>query len=170
MITYKLIRFPEVSQTTFGILFDENQLPFAATVEREWKDNKKDESCIPLDAYECKRIDSPQFGNTFEVTNVKGRSHILFHKGNTVYNTKGCIILGKQFGYVARVPGVLYSGIAFSEFMERLKSSETFKLIIEGTNEPSKYCNEIPRGDNIQRDLRRLVTEVYMDWLQKGGK
>jgi len=67
---------------TFGTIQEENQPPFALTLEREWHLNERNISCIPAGNYQCKRVQSPKFGNTFEVKDVPHRSHILFHKGN----------------------------------------------------------------------------------------
>ena len=69
------------NQGTFGVLIN-GGIPFGLTLERQWLNNQSNISCIPEGGYLCKRVKSPKFGNTFEVTDVTGRSHILFHKGN----------------------------------------------------------------------------------------
>ncbi|GAG80142.1 unnamed protein product, partial [marine sediment metagenome] len=97
MKALKLIRVAYIKDGTFGVLFDE-ETPFCLTLEREWKDNRKGESCIPIGTYSCKRVISPKFGNTFEVCNVPGRSHILFHKGNLEDDSHGCILTGEEYG------------------------------------------------------------------------
>ena len=65
---------------------------------------------------------------TFEVTNVPGRSRILFHVGNTAKDVQGCIALGRA------VPGdpfvVVNSRATFKEFMSKLEGIETFQLTI----------------------------------------
>lgn len=119
-----------LKEETFGII-DFEGLPFALTLELPWRDNRRDESCIPKGEYICRMKISPNFGTTYEILDVPNRSDILFHKGNTVGETKGCILLGEEFGYVAGNIGVLASGKAFSEFMQRVHNEDQFKLIIE---------------------------------------
>ena len=80
---FKLKRVAYIADGTFGVLFDE-EIPFCLTVEPEWKDNQEDISCIPTGYYLCKRVQSPKFGDTFEITGVPGRDHVLLHKGKTL--------------------------------------------------------------------------------------
>lgn len=114
---------------TFGVLLHKGT-PFAVTLERKWEDNQPNISCIPAGNYECKRVRSPTFGNTFEVTNVPGRSHILFHKGNLQDDSHGCILVGEQYGDLWGNPGVLASRKGFSEFLEKLADVDSFRLTI----------------------------------------
>jgi len=128
---FKLIRVASLSDSTFGVLIDDD-VPFCVTVERPWLDNERGKSCIPDGAYVCKRIDSPKFGDTFEVQKVKGRSHILFHKGNISDDSHGCIIIGEQFGNPVLGEKALFSsGVAFKEFKWRTKDKNFFTLKIE---------------------------------------
>ena len=71
---------------TFGVLLAED-VPFALTLERPWRDNRRGESCIPTGRYLCTRVNSPKFGMTWHVRNVPDRSEILFHAGNTFVQT-----------------------------------------------------------------------------------
>jgi hypothetical protein len=123
-ITLKRIAMSEAG--TFGVLVD-GGLPFAVTLERRWADNQADVSSIPPGAYRCKRVASPRFGETFEVTGVPGRSRILFHKGNTVADTHGCVLVGEQF----EGPAILSSAKGFEEFMEKTRGADGFTLHIE---------------------------------------
>lgn len=129
MLKLKLKRIANTNDGTFGVLLDKG-VPFCLTLERPWLDNRVGESCIPGGTYICKRINSPKFGITFEVTNVPGRSHILFHKGNIMDDSHGCIIVGEQFEYINGRNGVLASGKAFNELMSRLKGYNEFELTI----------------------------------------
>ena len=130
MITFKLHRVVDNTFGTFGVLMDERDVPFCLTLELSWNDNKRNKSCIPRGYYVCQRIDSPKFGDTFQVMHVKDRDNILFHKGNVNANTKGCILLGEQFEEVLGQPGIAHSGKGFNEFMSKLKGIEKFQLII----------------------------------------
>jgi hypothetical protein len=100
------------------------------TLERPWLGNETDISCIPAGGYLCRRMHSPRFGETFEVTDVPGRSHILFHAGNTVADTHGCILLGRSRGIVYGRDGVTESRLAFKTFMRRLDGVDAFTLSI----------------------------------------
>ena len=127
---FKLIRVASLADGTFGVLLDDN-VPFCVTLERPWKDNQRNISCIPKGGYICKRIMSPKFGDTFEVQLVPDRSHILFHKGNLKEDTHGCIILGEMFEPLNEQNAVLSSGKAFKEFKWRTVDKDFFTLKIE---------------------------------------
>ena len=49
---FKLKRVAYIADGTFGVLFDE-EIPFCLTVEREWKNNQRNISCIPTGFYLC---------------------------------------------------------------------------------------------------------------------
>ena len=129
----KLWRIVDNVDGTFGVLIDED-IPFAVTVERRWLNNKKwdgkEGSCIPPGVYVCKRITSPKFGNTFQVTAVPGRSEILFHKGNVQDDSHGCIIIGEQFEPLNGKTAVIASGKGFGEFLQRLSGINEFNLCV----------------------------------------
>ena len=104
-------------------------IPFALTSEPPWRDNEPFVSCIPAGIYTCRRVNSPQFGNTFEVMDVPGREHILFHKGNFKHNTKGCFLVGEQFEPLGiHDCAVLASKKGYSEFHYRTRELESFTL------------------------------------------
>lgn len=124
-----IYRSPSTQNGTFGMMLDE-EIPFCLTVERPWLNNEKNRSCIPVGEYICKRVMSPNFGDTFEVCDVPGRTLIRFHKGNIMDDSHGCVVVGEQFEYLKGKPAVLASGKAFSEFHERLKGINEFKLSI----------------------------------------
>jgi len=135
--SFTIIRSPSNEDGTFGMMLD-GQSPFCLTLEREWVDNKKGESCIPNGIYLCKRVQSPKFGNTFEICNVPNRTEILFHKGNIEDDSHGCIILGEQFEPIRTYEhglknGVLSSGKAMEEFLERTEGIDEFRLYVAWT-------------------------------------
>lgn len=114
---------------TFGVLRI-NKVLFCNTLEPPNKENKVNESSIPTGQYFCQMMRSPKFGETFEVTKVPGRSHILFHKGNVVEHTSGCIILGEHIGKLRTDRAVLNSGATFKRFMNTLKGELLVHLTI----------------------------------------
>ena len=130
----EITRIGEGPSGTFGALKIEGEY-VCLTLERPWEDNKPNVSCIPIGTYICKRVDSPRYGDVFEVNCVPGRSHILFHKGNTINDTKGCILLGSQIGSILntdgnKIWGVEYSSEAFAAFNAKLRSVDEFTLTI----------------------------------------
>jgi len=122
---FELIRVTGIEDGTFGVLLDD-KVPFCLTVERPWLNNKKGESCIPFGEYLCRRMQSPRFGNTFEVINVPNRTAILFHKGNVEDDSHGCIIVGEQYESLYGKTAVLASGKAMTEFLDRTSGIDEF--------------------------------------------
>lgn len=116
---------------TFGGLMLHDKPPFAVTLEPEWLDNEPFVSCIPAATYVCHRVHSPNYGITFKVLNVPEREDILFHWGNSLKNTKGCIVVGEEFGFLGIEPGVLSSRRAFNEFLRMVKRMDEFVLTIQ---------------------------------------
>jgi hypothetical protein len=108
-----------------------NNLPIAVSLERPWLDNRKGESCIPAGNYLAKRVISPKFGDTFEITGVPGRGNILFHAGNIMEDSHGCVILGESFNiWTTGQCSVASSKVAFAEFMQRLVGINEFPVEI----------------------------------------
>ncbi len=134
MVPLKILTLKRVTSAhkdgSYGVLFDEKD-PFVITLERPWINNQVDVSCIPVGEYMCQRINSPKFGDTFEVINVPGRVNILFHKGNSVTDRHGCIILGSRFGKNVEQIVVEESAAAFAKFHEHLTGLKEFRLVIE---------------------------------------
>jgi hypothetical protein len=128
-IQLTLHRIGQSHRGTFGVLCN-GEVPFALTLEEPWRDNENSISCIPAGFYVCLRVRSPKFGNTFEVTNVPNRSHILFHKGNTTDDTEGCILVGEEFSGTYDRPRISSSERGFLEFMQLLEGRQGFELVI----------------------------------------
>jgi hypothetical protein len=126
----EIIRLEKGADGTFGVLRFDGKV-FCATLELPDRNNEVNISCIPAGSYLCKRVDSPAFGRTFEISGVSGRSHILFHAGNVPSDTQGCVLLGRCFGSLDGDRGVLQSGLAVGKFLERCSDLESFKLNIK---------------------------------------
>lgn len=120
---------------TYGVLIDNK--PFCLTLELPWKDNRQDVSCIPAGEYLCNRTVRLKVGQTFEILQIPNRSDVLIHKGNNVWESRGCLLLGEQFedsvapNGKSIVTSVLSSGKAYSEFITRLTGQDQFKLVIK---------------------------------------
>ncbi|BBD08762.1 putative uncharacterized protein [Desulfovibrio ferrophilus] len=125
----ELIRLEEAPLGSFGVL-RMNKEVVCVTLEPPDKLNAQDVSSIPAQQYLCARVDSPRFGNTFQVQDVPGRTRVLFHSGNTVEDTRGCVLLGTSYGMLGQERGVLGSRNAFNLFMENLSGVDGFHLTI----------------------------------------
>lgn len=124
-----LLRVGQSNRGTFGVL-RYGQVPFALTLERPWEENATDISCIPAGRYMCRRVRSGRFGDTYEVCDVPGRTNVLFHKGNYVYDTRGCILIGEEFSGTWDKPFIASSERGFLEFKMLVKDCQEFELVI----------------------------------------
>lgn len=127
--TVRLIRVEESNQGTFGVLVICSQV-FCVTLEPSDELNKKNISNIPAQQYQCMKIRSSRFGETFELVDVPNRSHVLFHAGNTVGSTSGCVLLAQYFGKLYGNRAILNSGVTFKKFMSIMKDISKFNLTI----------------------------------------
>lgn len=130
MPSVRIYRIEESYRGTFGVLTICDKA-FCVTLEPSDVRNQRNVSNVPDSQYLCKRIESRLFGETFEVINVPGRSHVLFHAGNFIEDTKGCIILAQHFGKLYGERAVLNSGDTFRKFMEGFKDINQFSLTIK---------------------------------------
>jgi hypothetical protein len=115
---------------TFGILRINGEI-FCVTLERADIENKPSVSSIPAQQYHCKKRQTTGHGETYEVQNVPDRTAILFHAGNTMDHSEGCILLGEKFGKLKGNRAVLNSGNTFKAFLEYMKDYPEFKLTIK---------------------------------------
>ncbi|WP_243544759.1 DUF5675 family protein [Pseudodesulfovibrio tunisiensis] len=123
-----IIRMEQGEDGTFGVLLLDGQT-FCVTLEPP-RQRKGGGQCIPEGEYACCRTASPRFGNTFEITDVPGREHILLHPGNTIIDSMGCVLLGSKFGSLGFERGVLESRAAFGEFLNRAQGMDEFTLTV----------------------------------------
>lgn len=132
MLTLILQRLNLTSYGTYGVLMkvtEVGNVPIALTLEDPWNNNEPFKSCIPANNYVCEKTVSPKFGDTFEITGILGRDHVLFHSGNTIDDTHGCVLLGQELNFPNA--GIANSRIAFKVFMDLLEGSSQFNLIIK---------------------------------------
>lgn len=115
---------------SFGVLRIDKHV-FCVTLEPPDIFNTVGKSNIPPGQYICKRTESPRFGDTFEVTNVPGRTHVLIHPGNSAHDTNGCIIVAQHYGKLLDGdPAVLNSGDTHKALLRELGRSD-FHLTIK---------------------------------------
>lgn len=125
----ELIRLEESNAGTFGVLRINKEL-FCVTLEPGDQENTNFQSSIPAQQYICRRVQVPSFGLTFQVRGVPARSEILFHAGNTVQDTAGCILLAQHFGKLQGNRAVLNSGATFRQFIGMLEGFEKLHLTV----------------------------------------
>jgi len=123
-----LLRFMQSDEGTQGVFISKDF--FCFTLELPNRNNQKNISCIPKGIYKVKYKYSPKFGNVYHLQNVKNRTYIYFHKGNTIDDTQGCILVGREFGKLYKKLAVLNSKITMNRLLENFGTKE-FELMIE---------------------------------------
>lgn len=87
----RLLRWHSDQYVTLGTLFGPGGV-ICFTLELPYRDNSRSVSCVPLGTYSLLSYRSRRHGSTFLFTDVPQRSGILFHPGNTVADSRGCIL------------------------------------------------------------------------------
>ena len=127
----EIIRLEDhVDWGTFGVL-KIDKVSFCVTLEPPDLLNEPNRSCIPAQQYMCRRHISPKYGKTYMVQDVPKRTAILFHPGNTVDHTEGCILTAQYFGKLRGNRAVLNSGETFGLFMDEMAQVQNFHLTIK---------------------------------------
>ena len=96
-INLLIIRDTHSEISTIGELFLNGER-MCDTLELPYRDNQRSVSCIPTGEYKV-RLRYPRESATRDylhllVQDVKDRSYILFHRGNSAKDTRGCILVG----------------------------------------------------------------------------
>lgn len=105
----------------------------AKTLERPWKNNQSNISCIPTGTYKCTYSFSPKFMKwTYEIKNVPKRSGIRVHSGNYFFDIQGCVLLGSGFTDINKDGklDIVNSKVTISAF-EKLLNKKDFTLVIK---------------------------------------
>lgn len=134
LITLK--RFAYTPVGVFGHLFAGELSLFC--VERQWRQNRQNISCIPEGLYPLRkrrsgvveRSTAGEFQEGWEVCSVTGRSFIMIHPGNTELDLEGCLSPGVALGYVADRWAVTDSRTAFRSLMSELENHTEWNLHI----------------------------------------
>lgn len=106
------------------------------SLERPWLSNLPNVSCIPTGDYVCLKVkDKTTQGGmkidvTYEVQNVPNRSGILFHTGNSIRDTHGCIIPGLSLDFNDMEPLLLGSKDGFKRFIRFTQDIDRFDLSV----------------------------------------
>lgn len=140
MFTIKLYRHWQDHNQTLGnlVVFDEKGLPVfsSACIERGWRNNERNVSCVPTGAYPIVHEFSPRFGTKlWELKEVPNRSECKVHPANNWHQLNGCIALGIKLkdidrdGYI----DVTSSKPTHQLFDTAMKKATSARIIIKNT-------------------------------------
>ncbi len=109
-----------------GALSFEGNRPFT-TLELPWRNNRRECSCIPAGDYLCRAHYSPKYGPTWEICDIPNRDSVIFHWGNFLHNTLGCVLVGYSYDEVLRFTEEYWlhspTKDAFQEFQTQVLSA-----------------------------------------------
>lgn len=80
-------------------------------LEEPWKYNARNESCIPLGRYSIELVKRANGRMGVAVLDVPKRDGILFHEGNSLEDTRGCLLPGLDWRFTG-TPRVVDSAAA----------------------------------------------------------
>ena len=136
----KIIRTQQDINQTLGFIHVEgdNSTPLYADVclERGWRNNENNVSCIPEGTYTLKKERSPKFKRMlWEIYGVPGRSECKFHAANYWKDLNGCIAPGIG---TADIDGdgyldVTSSGSSLERFHQAMGDAIEAILIVKST-------------------------------------
>ena len=116
-------------------VLDSNNRPLFSAIglERGWRNNERNISCIPKGSYRVVLEYSPRFNQVlWEIKDVPNRSECKFHSANYWYQLNGCIALGQKTKYINadRYLDVTNSKNTMKSFHDALKGFDDTILII----------------------------------------
>lgn len=138
MVKHYVLKRRYFEAGTYSILYRQDGSKVCCVVEKAWRNNEPNQSCIPEGTYDLYPHQSPKFGECYALEKLSLgvtrdgsglRSYILIHKANTPSELEGCLAPGVEFGTVNGEWGVLNSTAAFNALMTEL-AGETASLTI----------------------------------------
>jgi hypothetical protein len=99
------------------------------TLENPWLNNEPTISCIPAGKYIAKKYNSQKYPDVWELQNVEGRSYILIHNGNLEKHTQGCILVGREWGFLQEELAVLSSNPTLNGLRKKLDDDFSIEII-----------------------------------------
>ena len=94
------------------------------TIERPWKNNEPNVSCIPEGVYACQPFSGTRFQDVIQVMDVPDRSYILIHVANFPHDVEGCLGVGDRFVSDALEPAVYNSKKTLAALMDIFNGHE----------------------------------------------
>ena len=144
MRTIHIVRDFQDNNQTLGTctIFDENNKPIfsALSLERGWRNNQNNVSCVPTGTYSVVLEYSNRFQqDLWELKNVPKRSGWKFHAANYWYQLNGCIALGRTLADLNHdgYNDVTSSKSTMAKFHEALKGYTKVDLVIKN----KRTCN-----------------------------
>lgn len=129
----RLIRYYSGEDCTLGVMLGAGWM--LHTLENPWLDNQVNISCIPCGEYNVRPFSGARYHDVWILENVKDRSYILIHYGNTAKDTEGCVLVGLSVGELAvdgeRKRAVLSSRDAMKALTDYIGTGNSFTLKIE---------------------------------------
>lgn len=128
--TVVITRTKDTGKQTLGELVFEDFECF--TLERAWKDNQSNISCIPKGQYGLKWTFSPKFMRyMYEVVKVPKRSGIRLHSVNYFFDLLGCIALGSGYKDLNKDGelDIINSRVTVKKFEELLNKKDAILII-----------------------------------------
>lgn len=102
------------------------------TLEKPWKDNQSNISCVPKGLYDVKWSFFPRkLRYAYQLQNVFKRDGIFIHDGNFFFDIKGCILLGMYYVDINKDgrKDIINSKVSIAK-LEALMGKKPFKLKI----------------------------------------
>lgn len=124
--------FEEQTEGMLEIYNDKECIYHCKVLERPWKNNQRNISCIPEGKYEIKKEIQPKRGKVLRIKNVPDRDGILMHKGNYVSHSKGCLLPGLELEHDINNDGlkdVTQSTVAMNEIYDTLTDEKNYLII-----------------------------------------
>lgn len=122
MTTLELVRFFKGGRYTIGRLSIDG-MAFCDTLEPAVASG----IIIPEGEYTVKMTYSPKFRRILPLIDVPGREGIRIHRGNTVNDTTGCVLVG----YNTQKGVVTSSAMCETKLVEMLDKENNIKIIVK---------------------------------------
>ena len=126
-----LERFAYLDSGTLGKLTIDDWSCY--TIERPWKNNAPNVSCIPEGKYVCQPFSGSRFQNVIQVMDVPDRTFILIHVANFPHDVEGCIGVGDRFVSDALEPAVYNSKKTLANLMNAFEKNDN-QMTLEVTS------------------------------------
>ena len=107
--------------------------PVGFSLERGWRDNQNNVSCVPPGKYPLKLEWSPRFRKElWELYDVPGRSECKFHAANYWMQLNGCIALGNKVKDINHdgYPDITSSRLTMTKFHNMLAGQTVSEVLI----------------------------------------